>query len=115
MSQEQRCKQFLSDASQPRSSKSVKQMTTLRKFIHNNQEHRFPDSAKAQLFSTIERYLNMFDRSDSSTEATEQGEEDDDTQGKKVSALPLIEDALKVNIFTAKQKQKMLKWLEELQ
>lgn len=90
-------------------------MTTLRKFIHNNQEHRFPDSAKAQLFSTVERYLNMFDRAEPSRE--EEGEEEDEigAQEKKVSALPLIEDALKVNIFTAKQKQKMLKWLEELQ
>ena len=64
----------------------------------------------------IERYLNMFDRADPSDNHDDEddGHTDQADLNKKHSALPLIEDALKVNIFTAKQKQKMLKWLDEL-
>ncbi|ORX95761.1 hypothetical protein K493DRAFT_407487 [Basidiobolus meristosporus CBS 931.73] len=98
---EERVKQFHVDAQQAGNialNKALKGMNTLRKFIYKNQEYRFSDKEKNKLFGAIESYFHAFDRSDASEE----------------TAFPLIEDSLKVSIFTTKQKSAMLKWYEEI-
>ncbi|ORX62411.1 hypothetical protein DM01DRAFT_318264 [Hesseltinella vesiculosa] len=85
---EQRIQQFHDDTKsipQPPTAKTIKQLRTLKKFIHKNQDYRFSDKEKNKLFA--------YDR---------------------VSAFPLIEDALKVPCFTTKQKNQLLKWYEEI-
>ncbi|KAK9729766.1 hypothetical protein K7432_000014 [Basidiobolus ranarum] len=98
---EDRVKQFHVDAQQVGNialNKAVKGMNTLRKFIFKNQDYRFSDKEKNKLFGAIESYFHAFDRSETIQE----------------TAFPLIEDALKVPIFTTKQKSTMLKWYEEI-
>ncbi|CAO3642706.1 unnamed protein product [Mucor hiemalis] len=99
---EQRIQQFHNDTKtipKPPTTKTLKQMNTLKKFIFKNQDYRFSDKEKNKLFACIEAYFTVFDRS---------GLTD------KVSSFPLIEDALKVPCFTTKQKSQMLKWYEEI-
>ncbi|KAI7906822.1 uncharacterized protein BX663DRAFT_497705 [Cokeromyces recurvatus] len=99
---EQRIQQFHDDTKaipNPPTAKTVKQMNTLKKFIYKNQDYRFSDKEKNKLFACIETYFTVFDRS---------GLTD------KISAFPLIEDALKVPCFTTKQKNQLLKWYDEI-
>ncbi|KAI9472035.1 MAG: hypothetical protein EXX96DRAFT_582676 [Benjaminiella poitrasii] len=99
---EQRIQQFHDDTKtipKPPTAKTVKQMNTLKKFIFKNQDYRFSDKEKNKLFACIEAYFTVFDRSGLT---------------EKVSAFPLIEDALKVPCFTAKQKNQLLKWYDEI-
>ncbi|KAI8057566.1 uncharacterized protein B0P05DRAFT_591261 [Gilbertella persicaria] len=99
---EQRIQQFHDDTKtipKPPTAKTIKQMNTLKKFIFKNQDYRFSDKEKNKLFACIEAYFTAFDRS---------GLTD------KVSAFPLIEDALKVPCFTTKQKSQLLKWYDEI-
>ncbi|KAI8881143.1 hypothetical protein K501DRAFT_253752 [Backusella circina FSU 941] len=99
---EQRIQQFHDDTKsipKPPTSKTLKQMNTLKKFIFKNQDYRFSDKEKNKLFACIEAYFTVFDRSGLTL---------------TVSAFPLIEDALKVPCFTTKQKSQLLKWYEEI-
>eukprot|EP01132_Coremiostelium_polycephalum_P002411 gene2411-2978_t len=109
MSIEARVKQFYDEAVKGPSSKSLKEINTLRKFIHNNQNYDFHEKEKAKLFSTIELYFSHFDR-----KSNNDNDSNHDEESKKISALPLIEDALKVPLFTTKQKKSLLKWYEEI-
>eukprot|EP01112_Ceratiomyxa_fruticulosa_P023501 TRINITY_DN8_c1_g1_i5.p1 TRINITY_DN8_c1_g1~~TRINITY_DN8_c1_g1_i5.p1 ORF type:complete len:181 (-),score=56.72 TRINITY_DN8_c1_g1_i5:258-761(-) len=104
MSMEARVKQFHEEALAGLNSKSVKGMNTFRKFIHRNQEYNFTAREKSRLFGVVQAYFSMFDRGVSKVD-----------QEDAPSSLGLIEDALKVPIFDTKQKNTMLKWLEELQ
>ncbi|KAI8924616.1 hypothetical protein BC831DRAFT_385623, partial [Entophlyctis helioformis] len=84
--------------------KAVKAMRLLQRFMFRNQEYRFTDKDKARLFGAVEAYFTLLHRSSGTGRSAGTGE----------SALPLIEDALKVPFFTAKQKTAMLRWHEEL-
>ncbi|KNC98691.1 uncharacterized protein SPPG_06372 [Spizellomyces punctatus DAOM BR117] len=87
--------------------KALKAMNGLRKFIHKNQDYRFSDKEKAKLFGAVEAYFTIFDRNSDRTNTNE-------SDANKPTSLPLIEDALKVPLFTTKQKSTMLKWYDEL-
>ncbi|CAO3632647.1 unnamed protein product [Cunninghamella blakesleeana] len=102
---EQRIQKFHNDTktiTTPPSAKTIKQMTTLKKFIYKNQDYKFTDKEKNKLFACIEAYFSAFDRSTTTTSEN------------TVSAFPLIEDALKVPCFTTKQKSQLLKWYDEI-
>ncbi|KAI8068073.1 hypothetical protein BC940DRAFT_300262 [Gongronella butleri] len=105
---EQRIQQFHDDTKaipNPPNAKTCKQLRTLKKFIHKNQDYRFSDKEKNKLFACIEAYFSAFDRN-----APAETMADPD----RISAFPLIEDALKVPCFTTKQKNQLLKWYEEI-
>lgn len=96
---EQRCQQFHEAALGTGKSKGpAKEMSTLRKFLHKNQDQRLTDKARARLFDTIQVYSSQRDN-----------------EALKESQEGLLEDALKMpfTVFTTKQKKTMLKWLEE--
>lgn len=78
-------------------SKAPKEVSTLRKFLHRNQDQRFTDRAICRLFDTIQLYYHS-------------------SQVDQDSKEGLLEDSLKMpfTLFSAKQKQTMLKWLEDL-
>lgn len=102
MSLDQRCQLFHEAAAGSGSGKSkgpVKEIATLRKFLHKNQDQRFTDKAVSRLFDTVQIYVTNHN-DDVSVEMKE----------------GLLEDCLKLpfNVFTTKQKQKMIKWLEDL-
>ncbi|RKO91447.1 hypothetical protein BDK51DRAFT_30930 [Blyttiomyces helicus] len=65
---EERVKKFHIDAaaflaSQPRlPAKIAKEMKSLQKFIHKNQDYRFSGKEKAKLFGAVETYFSMLDR-----------------------------------------------------
>ncbi|KAF2068207.1 hypothetical protein CYY_010468 [Polysphondylium violaceum] len=110
MSIEQRVKQFYDEAVKISNgtlaiTKANKEITTLRKFIHNNQNHNFHEREKAKIFATIELYFSLCNRKKDISPT--------DTNDKPLSAQDLIEDSLKVPLFTTKQKKSMLKWLED--
>ena len=96
---EDRCVSFHEAAMGTGKSKGApKEIATLRRFLHKNQNQRFTDKAKARIFGTIEIYAT--NKTLSSL---------DDREG-------LLEDALKMpfTVFTTKQKKTMLKWIEEV-
>lgn len=100
MSLEQRCLQFHEAALGTPGSKSkgpIKEIATLRKFLHRNQDQRFTDKGVSRLFDTIQIYTHK---------------EELDVEQKE----GLLEDALKMpfTVFSTKQKKSMLKWLENL-
>ena len=100
MSLEQRCLQFHESALGTPGSKSkgpIKEIATLRKFLHRNQDQRFTDKGVSRLFDTIQIYTHN---------------EDLDNEHKE----GLLEDALKMpfTVFSTKQKKSMLKWLETI-
>ena len=74
-----------------------KEIATLRKFMHKNQDQRFTDKAISRMFDTIQLYVN------NSTIDSELKE-------------GLLEDALKMpfSVFGTKQKKTMIKWLEDI-
>ena len=76
---------------------ATKEIATLRRFLHKNQNQRFTDKATARIFDTIQIY------------ATDKNLSTDDREG-------LLEDALKMpfTVFSTKQKKTMLKWIEEV-
>jgi len=89
---EDRCSQFHEAALGTGKSKgAAKEIATLRKFLHKNQNQRFTEKAAARLFDTIAIYASHDD------------------------AVELLEDALKMpfTVFSTKHKTKMLKWVEE--
>ncbi|KYQ93277.1 hypothetical protein DLAC_05936 [Tieghemostelium lacteum] len=109
MSIEQRVKQFYDEAVKINNNtlpitKANKEITTLRKFIHNNQNFNFHEREKAKIFSTIEIYFSICNR---------KNKVGGDNEKSTLSAQNLIEDSLKVPLFTTKQKKTMLKWYEE--
>ena len=98
MSLEQRCQQFHEAAMGVGKSKGpVKEIATMRKFLHKNQDQRFTDKGVRRLFDTIQLYVHN---------------EGVDLEYKE----SLLEDALKMpfTVFSTKQKKSMLKWLETL-
>mmetsp|Transcript_2810 Transcript_2810/g.7879 ORF Transcript_2810/g.7879 Transcript_2810/m.7879 type:complete len:189 (+) Transcript_2810:50-616(+) len=98
MSLDQRCQQFHEAALGTGKSKgAVKEIATLRKFLHKNQSQTFTDRSVKRLFDTIQIYWKS---------------ETVDRDTKEA----LLEDALKMpfSLFSAKQKNSMLKGLEEL-
>jgi hypothetical protein len=98
MSLEQRCQQFHEAALGVSKSKGPpKEVATLRKFLHKNQDQRFTDKGVSRLFDTIQLYVHK---------------ESLDLESKE----GLLEDALKMpfTVFTTKQKKSMIKWLEAL-
>lgn len=100
MSLDQRCQQFHEAALGTGKSKgSVKEIATLRKFLHKNQDQRFTDRGVSRLFDTIQLYYNK-------------SNEDVDLDVKE----GMLEDALKMpfTLFSTKQKNSMMKWLEDL-
>eukprot|EP01111_Echinosteliopsis_oligospora_P017143 TRINITY_DN7334_c0_g1_i1.p1 TRINITY_DN7334_c0_g1~~TRINITY_DN7334_c0_g1_i1.p1 ORF type:complete len:160 (-),score=53.41 TRINITY_DN7334_c0_g1_i1:14-472(-) len=109
---EQRLKQYHEEALKGRTNKSMKNMNGLRKFIHKNQNYDFTDRDKTRLFSVVECYFTMFDRSKKDEKSTTQQQDKDE---EPVTSFPLIEDCLKVPFFTGKQKSTMLKWYYEMQ
>lgn len=107
---EERVRQFNEDARKStmqtaNKGKAIKEIERLRRFLHTNQNFRFTEADKNNLYSAIEAYRSMF-----SSPSTWQG------LGTSSPALPLLEDALKLpfTVFTTKQKQKFLKWYDEL-
>lgn len=76
---------------------AVKEIATLRKFLHKNQDKRFTDKEVSRLFDSIQLYVHK---------------EDLESEHKE----GLLEDALKMpfTVFSTKQKKSMLKWLESL-
>eukprot|EP01116_Phalansterium_solitarium_P004025 TRINITY_DN14903_c0_g1_i1.p1 TRINITY_DN14903_c0_g1~~TRINITY_DN14903_c0_g1_i1.p1 ORF type:complete len:160 (-),score=38.14 TRINITY_DN14903_c0_g1_i1:219-698(-) len=110
MAMEKRVTEFYDEALQPLSAtselKKAKAMDHFRKFLFKNQDFQFSTREQSKLFSTVEAYFSQFDRN-GSTPADQQ-------QQRRVTSLPLIEDALKVPCFPTKHKQKMLKWYYEL-
>ena len=78
---------------------AAKEISTLRRFLHKNQNVRFSDKATARLFDTIQIYAAT-DKNPVTTE---------DKEG-------LLEDALKMpfTVFSTKQKKTMLKWIEDI-
>jgi hypothetical protein len=96
MSLESRCLQF-HEVACTGSKPPAKEIATLRKFLHKNQQQRFTDKAVARLFDTIHLYAGKQDVSSDLKES-------------------LLEDALKLphTVFSTKQKMKMLKMLEDL-
>lgn len=99
---EDRCVTFHEAAMGTGKSKGpVKEIATLRKFLHKNQTQRFTDKATSRLFDTIQIY------------ATNKGGE---MQLSLEDREGLLEDALKMpfTVFTTKQKKTMLKWIEEI-
>ncbi len=98
MSLEQRCQQFHEAALGIGKSKGpLKEIATLRKFLHKNQDQRFTDKGVSRLFDTIQLYIHK---------------QDLDFEHKE----SLLEDALKMpfTVFSTKQKKSMIKWLEAL-
>ncbi|KAG7338585.1 elongation factor 5A hypusine-like protein [Nitzschia inconspicua] len=98
MSLDDRCQQFHEAALGTGKSKGVaKEMVTLRKFLHKNQNQRFTDKGVSRLFDTIQLYVNK---------------DDVDKELKE----GLLEDSLKMpfTVFSTKQKKTMIKWLEDL-
>lgn len=95
---EDRCTSFHDAARGTGKSKGPeREMATLRRFLHKNQNQRFTDKATARIFDTIQIY------------ATDKQLSTDDREG-------LLEDALKMpfTVFSTKQKKTMLKWIEEV-
>lgn len=95
---EDRCVSFHEAAMGTGKSKgAVKEIATLRRFLHKNQNQRFIDKATARLSDTIMLYAH-----DKQLSA-------DDREG-------LLEDALKMpfTVFSTKQKKAMLKTLEDI-
>jgi Eukaryotic elongation factor 5A hypusine, DNA-binding OB fold len=98
MSLEQRCQLFHDAAlGVGRSKGEIREIGTLRKFMHNNQGQRFTDKGVSRLFDTIQIYVHK------------EGLDKSVREG-------LVEDALKMpfTVFSTKQKKSMLKWLEAL-
>lgn len=96
MSLDDRCQQFHEAALGTGKSKgAVKEIATLRKFLHKNQNQRFTDKGVSRVFDTIQLYVN---RNDLDKEIKE----------------GLLEDSLKMpfTVFSTKQKGTMIKWLE---
>mmetsp|Transcript_18143 Transcript_18143/g.43877 ORF Transcript_18143/g.43877 Transcript_18143/m.43877 type:complete len:197 (-) Transcript_18143:37-627(-) len=101
MSLDDRCQQFHEAALGTGKSKAPpKEIATLRKFLHKNQDQRFSDKATARLFDTIQVYVIQKTSEEVSIDLKE----------------GLLEDSLKMpfTVFSTKQKQKMIKWLEDL-
>mmetsp|Transcript_18141 Transcript_18141/g.43875 ORF Transcript_18141/g.43875 Transcript_18141/m.43875 type:complete len:197 (-) Transcript_18141:37-627(-) len=101
MSLDDRCQQFHEAALGTGKSKAPpKEIATLRKFLHKNQDQRFSDKATARLFDTIQVYVVQKASEEVSVDLKE----------------GLLEDSLKMpfTVFSTKQKQKMIKWLEDL-
>ena len=101
MSLDQRCQQFHEAALGTGKSKGpVKEIATLRKFLHKNQDQRFTDKAVSRIFDTIQLYTFLGKDKNVDTE-TKEG---------------LLEDALKMpfTVFSTKQKKTMIKWLEDM-
>ena len=93
MSLDDRCHQFHEAALGTGKSKgAVKEVATLRKFLHKNQNQRFTDRGVSRLFDTIQIYVNK---------------EDLDNEAKEA----LLEDSLKMpfTVFSTKQKKIMIK------
>ena len=100
---EQRCLQFHEAALGTGKSKGdMKEIATLRRFLHKNQQQRFTDKATSRLFDTIQIYI-----------AKRQLEDDENFSEAQES---LLDDALKMpfTVFTTKQKKTMMKWLGEI-
>jgi hypothetical protein len=98
MSLDDRCQQFHDAALGTGKSKgTIKEITTLRNFLHKNQNQRFTDRGVSRLFDTIQLYLNK-----------------DDVENEIKEGL--LEDSLKLpfTVFSTKQKKTMIKWLQEL-
>ena len=123
---EARCTQFHDAAMGTGKTKGdIREMTTLRKFLHKNQEQRFTDKATSRLFDTIQIYCNSSSsRSSSSSNdktqgASKQGEVPQGTVERekyKEAQEGLLEDALMMpfTVFTTKNKKVMMRWLEDL-
>jgi hypothetical protein len=120
---DQRCQQFHDVAMGLTKSKGgvKKEMMTLRRFLHNNQEQRFTEKAISRLYDTIQIYCCYGSITNGNSTAlsslTAPG------NGVVVTVVvedewkeELLEDALKMpfTMFNTKQKQKMIKWLEEI-
>lgn len=120
---EDRCLQFHEAALGTGKSKGpVKEIATLRKFLHKNQTQRFTDKATSRLFDTIQIYCTSSSSSSSSkTDSSEKKSNKNDTKNMTI-IIPaedkegLLEDALKMpfTVFTTKQKKTMLKWIEDI-
>jgi hypothetical protein len=98
MSLDGRCQQFHEAALGTGKSKgAVKEVMTLQKFLHKNQNQRFNDKAVSRVFDTIQIYVNKDDLDEEIKEE-------------------LLEDSLKMpfTVFSTKQKKTMIKWLEDL-
>lgn len=98
MSLEQRCQQFHEAALGVGKTKGAeREIGTLRKFLHKNQDQRFTDKGVSRLFDTIQLYVHK-------------------EKLDKTVREGLLEDALKMpfTVFNTKQKKSMLKWLEAL-
>ena len=102
MSLDDRCQQFHEAALGTGKSKApAREIATLRKFLHKNQDQRFSDKATARLFDTIQVYVIQKPSGEDISVDLKEG---------------LLEDSLKMpfTVFSTKQKQKMIKWLEDL-
>mmetsp|Transcript_23398 Transcript_23398/g.30392 ORF Transcript_23398/g.30392 Transcript_23398/m.30392 type:complete len:193 (+) Transcript_23398:29-607(+) len=103
---EDRIAQFHSDAQNHNNNNGIspkisKEIAKLQKFLFRNQSYRFTERDKSHMFSAIECYVSLYSNNLPA---------EDDTAVSPV--LNLLDDALKMpfNIFSTKQKQKLLKW-----
>jgi hypothetical protein len=120
--------------------KLAKEVATLQRFLHRNQDHRFTEREKAKLFTAIQaHYANPAASSGApklgravAAEApatalhaaaavaaarTDAADADAEGSGNGPLVLGLIEDALKMpfTVFSTAQKLQLLKWLDTLQ
>lgn len=95
---EERVKQFYTEASVGLSKKTPKEITTLRKFMFKNQEHRFTDSQKGKLYDSILIYSKMYNPTASESPIHD-----------------LLADALKMpfTVFSTSQKKKLMKLYQD--
>jgi hypothetical protein len=104
---EDRVAEFQSQASaRLPSPKLEREISSLRRFLHKNQEHKFTEREKQRLFTAVQAHF-------SNPAAAKPADGGD---GESVPVVALIEDALKMpfTVFTTAHKQQMLKWLESL-
>lgn len=95
--------------------KLAKEIQSLRRFLHRNQDHRFTEREKSKLFTAIQVHYSNPAASARGGAATGSDGDDGDSDDSLVQGL--IEDALKMpfTVFSTTQKQQLLKWLDALQ
>eukprot|EP00842_Homolaphlyctis_polyrhiza_P005344 jgi/Hompol1/5810/HPOL_000727-RA len=111
--------------------KAAKSMKTLQRFLFRNQAADLTDKDKQRLLGAIEAFVVLFDRDSnsavrasalrsqgngsSSIRGNTGGDDDDNSDDDSApTSLPLLEDAMKVSLFSPAHKKKLLKLHSEL-
>eukprot|EP00906_Rhabdomonas_costata_P003468 RCo005294 len=111
MSIEQRVQQFVDEAQKGLNKQTKKEIATLRRFLHRNQDHRFAEKEQTKLFSTVQKYASTYavvgaGGSSGGAAASEE---------IRAEALGLLEDALKMplGVLTTRHKAALLRLYEQ--